>query len=151
MKKIIFTLVIGIFLAGTIFTGCQSQSQREEAAEVKLQNAEQDLESVHKDNAAQKVATAEEWELFKTETDLKIKKNEIRIAELKIKINKPGTTLDALYAKRIASLEQKNRDLQTRMANYKTSQSDWEVFKSEFNSDMDELGKAITDFTVDSK
>ncbi|MBK7408934.1 MAG: hypothetical protein IPJ40_13250 [Saprospirales bacterium] len=62
-----------------------------------------------------------------------------------------GTILDGLYAQRIETLEQKNRDLRTKMANYEQNQSDWESFKREFNHDMDELGQALKDFTVDNK
>jgi len=153
MKNIFFTLAIIMLLTGTIFTGCQSPAQKEESAEVKLQAAEAELETAHNESEAQKIATAEEWEVFKSEIDLKIKKNEIRIAELKIQINKPGTTFDALYQKRIESLEQKNKDLKIRMESYEKSQSqsDWGKFKREFNADMDELGQSLKDFTVDSK
>jgi DNA-directed RNA polymerase subunit N (RpoN/RPB10) len=34
---------------------------------------------------------------------------------------------------------------------YEKSQSDWEAFKREFNHDMEELGKALKDLTVDNK
>jgi hypothetical protein len=152
MNKTILTFALTTSLIlGAIFMGCNSPAQKEEAAETKLENAEQNLEAAQNDAAAQKVATAEEWKLFKRETDLKIKENEIRIEELKIKINKPGKVLDAIYVKRIESLEQKNKDLKTRMETYETRQSDWEVFKHEFNKDMDVLGQSLSDFTVDSK
>ena len=154
MKKTLLTLAIATALiTGTIFTGCKSPVQKEEAAKDKVQDAKQDLKEVRNDaNAeAQKVATAEEWKTFKSESEVKIKNNEIRIAELKVKMKKRGKTLDALYAKRIETLEQKNRDLRTRLDAYEKSESDWEVFKREFNHDMDELGQALTDFTVDNK
>lgn len=154
MKKSILTIVaVTAFLTGTIFTGCQSPAEKEASAEAKLQSAEIELEAAQKEATVQKAATAEEWELFKKETDLKIRKNEISIAELKIKINKPGTTFDELYKKRIDALEQKNKDLKIRMESYEKSksQSDWGKFKREFNADMNELGKALTDFTNDSK
>lgn len=151
MRTTIFNLIITMLMAGTIFTGCQSPAQKEEAAEAKLQNAEKNFEEAQNDAEAQKVATAAEWEIFKSETNLTIKKNEISIAQLKIKIKKPGKTLDALYAKRIDTLEQKNKELKTRMESYEKSQSDWEIFKREFNHDMDELGKALEDLTIDNK
>lgn len=151
MRTTIFNLIITMLMAGTIFTGCQSPAQKEEAAEAKLQNAEKNLEAAQNDAEAQKVATAAEWEIFKSETNLTIKKNEISIAQLKIKIKKPGKALDALYAKRIDTLEQKNKELKTRMESYEKSQSDWEIFKREFNHDMDELGKALEDLTIDNK
>ena len=94
---------------------------------------------------------AEEWKEFKNDSEIKIRNNEIRIAELKAKMNKPGTTLDPLYEKRIDTLEKKNRDLKARIADYEKSQSDWQTFKREFNHDMDELGQALKDFTVDNK
>jgi hypothetical protein len=62
----------------------------------------------------------------------------------------PGKTLDPLYEKKIEILEQQNKDLKKRIEDYETSQSDWEKFKSEFNHDMEELGKALKDFTVDN-
>jgi len=146
MKRIILTIAVTTFLAGTIFTGCNQATPKEEAAQENLQDAKQELKE------AQKEATAEEWIAFKTETDMKIQKNEIRIAELKVKIKKQGKAFDALYQKKVDQLEQKNSDLKSRMAEYeKTTHSNWESFKREFNHDMDELGQAFTDLTVDNK
>ena len=82
---------------------------------------------------------------------LKIKENEVRIAELKVKMKKPGKILDPLYEKKIEMLEQKNIDLKAKMEAYEKNQSDWESFKREFNHDMDELGSALKDLTVDNK
>jgi hypothetical protein len=153
LKKIISTLAIAMLIAGTIFTGCQSSAGKEEAAQAKVKDAKQDLKEVQNEaNAdAQKAATAEEWKAFKSESEAKIKDHEIRIAELKAKMKKPGKTFDALYEKRIDALEQKNRDLKIRMEAYEKSQSDWESFKREFNHDMDELVQALKDITVDNK
>jgi hypothetical protein len=151
MKKTMYTFTLAIFMAASMFSGCQSPVQKEQAAEEKLQDAEQNLEAVQSDATAQRVATAQEWKVFKSEVDLKIKKNEIRIAELKIKINKPGEVLDGLYEKRIEMLEQRNKELKSRIEKQENSHTDWDVFKQEFNKDLDELGQSLTDFTVDSK
>lgn len=138
--------VMTTFIAGTILTGCQTSDQKEQTAQDALDEAKADETA-----AAQKVASAEEWQTFKAESETKINDNEIRIAELKEKMKKSGKTMDALYAQRIDTLEQKNKDLRTRMANYEQNQSDWESFKREFNHDMDELGKAMKDLTVNNK
>ena len=154
MKKIILTLgVATAFLTGTILTGCQSSAQKEASARDNVQEAKQDLKDVRKDaNAeAQELANAEEWETFKSDAELTIKNNEIRIAELRVKLNKQGTMLDPMYEKKIATLEQQNKDLKKRIEDYEKNQSDWETFKREFNHDMDELGKALKDLTVDNK
>jgi len=154
MKRTIFILSVTIALmAGVIFTSCQSTAQKQDAAQAKVQEARQDLNAAKQDANAigQELATAEEWRIFKSESEVKIKDNEIRIGELKVKMSKPGETFDELYAKKIANLEQQNRDMRARLIAYENSQSNWETFKREFNHDMDELGKALKDLTVDNK
>jgi len=153
MKKMIFILAVTTLMAGTIFTGCKSSTQKQEAARDKVKDAKQDLNEAQKDAnaAAQVVATEEEWKIFKSESELKIKDNEIRIAELTVKMNKQGEIFDELYRKNNANLEQQNKDMKARLEAYEKSQTNWESFKREFNHDMDAIGKALKDLTVDNK
>jgi len=118
-----------------------------------VQDARQDLNAAQKEanEIGQELATAEEWATFKSESEVKIKENEIRITEITVKMKKPGEIFDELYEKRIADLEQQNKDLRARLIAYEKSQSNWESFKREFNHDMDELGQALKDLTVDNK
>jgi len=70
------------------------------------------------------VITAEEWKTFsKSDFELKIKSNEMRITELNIKIRKPAELFDAFYIKKIAALEEENRFLKSRLVAYEKSQS----------------------------
>ncbi len=142
-----------MFVASTFLTSCQSEAQKSETAQTKVQDAKADLKEAQTDAAvaAQKAATAEEWKVFKTDSEAKIKANEVRIAELKDKMKASGKTMDAVYAKNIDLLEQRNKDLKSRMDAYEKGQSDWESFKREFNHDMDELGVALRDLTVNNK
>lgn len=154
MKKTIFILVVtSAFIAGTIFTSCQSSTQKQEAAQRKVQDAREDLNSAKKEanEAVQIVATAEEWKTFKSESEQRINANEIRIAELKVKMNKPGEILDPIYSNKITTLEQQNKDLRAKLYAYEKSQTNWESFKREFNSDMDAIGEAFKNLTVDNK
>ena len=154
MKKTIFILAVTITLmAGTIFSSCQSSIQKQEAAQDKVQDARQDLNAAQKDAsaAAQVVATAEEWKTFKSESELKIRDNEIRITELNVKMKKPGEIFDEIYEKKITNLEQQNKEMRARLVAYEKSQSNWESFKREFNHDMDAIGQALKDLTVDNK
>ena len=144
MKKSIFTLAaMSLLMTGAIFTSCNSAAQKEENAT----NTEQ--QDVITDE--QVVATAEEWQEFKTDAEAKIKRNEIRIEELTVQMNKPGQVFDDLYKNRILELEQQNRDLQNRIDAYDKSHTDWQKFKREFNHDMDELGDALKNITVNNK
>ena len=154
MKGTIFILSVTITLiAGTIFTSCQSSVQKQEAAQVKVQDARQDLNAAQKDANAidQELATAEEWATFKRESDVKIRDNDVRITELNVKMKKPGQTLDEVYSKKIANLEILNKEMRTRLTAYEKSQTNWESFKREFNHDMDGMGKALKDLTVNNK
>lgn len=154
MKKTTITLfATAMLVAGSVFTSCKSPAQKEDAAQTKVEDAQKDLnEAQNEANAeSQKVATAEEWAAFKIEADAKIKSNDAKIAELTIKMNKPGEILDPIYKKRIQMLEQQNKDLKNRLFVYEKNNSDWEKFKREFNHDMDELGQALKDITVNNK
>lgn len=154
MKSLIINFVVAlVILAHAMFTGCQSSASKMDSANDKVEEAREDLKDAQQDAHAEavKLATAEEWTAFKTESDVKIKDNQIRIDELKVKMKKPGQTFDEMYAKSIENLEQKNRDLKTRIGAYETNQSDWESFKREFNHDMDEVGQALRDLTVNNK
>jgi len=145
--------MVTVFLTGSVLTGCQSSAKKEASARDNLQEAKQDLKEVQKDadEEAQKLANAEEWKTFKSDAEVTIRNNEIRIADLRVKMAKQGTVLDPMYEKKIEALEQQNKDLRKRIEDYEKSQSDWETFKREFNHDMDELGKALKDITVDNK
>ena len=141
------------FMAAFLLTSCRSPEQKEDAAKQNVNEANQDLQETQQENnlEAKQVASAEEWKEFKMETEAKISKNEERIAELKVKMNKPGKTFDKLYADRIDTLEKRNSEMRSRLDIYEKEQSDWASFKREFNHDMDELGRAIYDLTVDNK
>ncbi|MCB9299558.1 MAG: hypothetical protein H6566_02855 [Lewinellaceae bacterium] len=148
MKKIIFILVVATtFIAGIAITGCQSSTQKEEEG-TGMMNDNDTQEGM---NPMHEMNNTEEWEVFKSESEAKIKDIEIRIAELKVQMDKKGTALDEIYAKRIDTLEQKVKDLKKKMENFDNGQSDWESFKREFNHDMDELGQAFKDLTVNNE
>ena len=154
MRKSIFILAVATtFMAGNVFTGCQTAAQKQEKANAQVVIAENKLD-VAQNNAniaEQKVATAEQFKTFKLETELKIKNNEVRIAELKLKIKGKGSAIDEVYANKIDSFELRNHNMQLRIDTYEKKHSDWETFKRELNHDMDELGKALKDITVKNK
>ncbi|MBE0664098.1 MAG: hypothetical protein IH597_16705 [Bacteroidales bacterium] len=154
MKKSIFILAVTTsLLAGGIFTSCQSNEQKVEDAKDKVQDARQDLIEAQTDayDAETAKINSEDWIAFKNETDNNVKNNELRIAELKVQLNEPGMVYDPIYKDRIEVLEQKNIDLKNRLIAYENSQSDWGVFRSEYNRDMDELMKDLREFSFSNK
>ncbi len=150
MKKRIWVLAIVSIVAAPIINGCQTQSEKVENAQVRVQNADSNLKEVQKDSLthAQKATSVEEWKIFRNESQAKIRNNEIRIEALKTKINNNGGYANYTDRERIDSLEIKNKELVTRMDNYTNGKSDWETFKLEFDRDLDGLGESLQKFTV---
>jgi hypothetical protein len=144
LKNLFFTIVI-LFSGGTLLVGCMSAEQKKEAANAQVVVATENLNKVqaNADVVAKKVATEDQLKTFRLESDLKIKNNDVRIAELKLKMNKSGTALNEVYAKRIYSLEFRNTNLKKRMSDYVQTHSDWEKFKRDFNRDLDDLGTKL--------
>jgi len=153
MKKIFFTLAITTFMAGTLLVGCQDTSKKEEAAKDNVEEARDNLDDAKEElSDARAAATEKEWNDFKESTDSTIKQNEIRIAEMKTNMKKTGKSIDEMYAKQIEALELKNKNIKLKVQEYKNdTNSDWQSFKEEYNRDMDELGTAMKNLTVDNK
>ena len=141
--------LIGLLFALALLSGCMSNDQKKEDAQNKTQTALENLNTAqnNENKLAQKVASEEELKTFKLESELKIKNNEVSIAKLKLKMNKPGSALDEVYARRIDSLQLKNQNLKTRIGNYEKTHTDWGKFKSDFNRDLNQLGKTLNSLT----
>ncbi|MFV8441935.1 hypothetical protein [Flavobacterium sp. LB2P44] len=153
MKKTILSLTIMTFIAGSVLLGCQNSSKKEEAAKDNVEEARDNLDDAKEElSDARAAATEEEWKAFKESTKATITQNEIRIAEMKSKMKKTGKSIDEMYAKKIEELEQRNKDIKLKVETYKNeTNSDWQSFKEEYNRDMNELGDAIKNLTVDNK
>jgi len=153
MRKKILALAAIIFMSITIATSYgqepdkKSEKARENLKEEKsdVVDAKQDLKEAQKDSVS-------DYQSFKKESELKIKENEKSIADLKIKNSKTNAKNNDAYQKKVGELEQKNAQLKGNLAAYKDQDPNkWKTFKTEFNHDMDELGKAIKDFAVNNK
>jgi len=154
MKGIINSLVLTFGLAtGIAITSCNSPSKKMEKAREDVQEDQRDLNESKAELQEQKVATEEEWNVFKKEQEVKIKENELRIAELRAKIAKPGTghKSDSTSHNKIVNLEQRNNLLKEKIKAYESNHTDWKSFKREYNHDVDELGNAVKDLTIDNK
>lgn len=142
MKKPILTVALAVFfIPGILLTGCKSSSQKAEDAKENVQDAREDLTDAKQDanTAVVKAANEQEWKAFKIDADAKIKKNDLRIAELKTKLKNTGTETDKAAKQRIDALETRNAEFTNRVNDYEKNQTDWESFKREFNQSMNEL------------
>ncbi len=144
MKKNLLILTLPLLMCGFLLTACQSDSQKDQAA--------QDKQLQQTNDSLKQVVSADEWKMFRINAQTKIDNNEIRIAQLKEEIKKSGSrNLNEQYEKKIDQLEEQNKALKARIDGYDKRESTWESFKREFNHDMDGLVQSLKDFTVDNK
>ena len=145
MKNSISILAITLLMSGSIFTSCKSAAQKESDARQNVDSAKENVTDANQNLKNQQQINEADWKVFKAESEAKIVANEQQIEEIKVKMNKPGSTFDGIYRTRIEKLEASNVDLKNRINNYDGNQTGWDIFKKDFNRDMDELGKNIKD------
>jgi hypothetical protein len=142
MKKNAITLSAVLFIASSSLTNCNTSNTKVEDAKKDVIEAEKDLDIANE-------VYQNEIENYRKETLTKISDNDKIIADYKLKIKDEKKDVKLANEKKIAELEQKNIELKQKMNDYKANgKENWEIFKKEFNHDMDELGKAFKDLTV---
>ena len=150
MKTKILIFIAALFLSGTLMSSCKSKSSSE-----KVKNAEENLQDAEMQVSEAQIklnkALSDSIQLFKAESYRVISANEKSIAAFKQRIEKGNKANKANYEKAVLELEQKNSALKTKLETFNDKETDkWQAFKSEFKNDMKNLGKAISDLTVDN-
>jgi hypothetical protein len=137
MKNKLFAFAVIGCIAGIFIASCNKTSEQ------KIEGAKQELKEAKADYAA-------EWQKFKTESVAQIKINEDKIDAYKEKMEKAGLKAKANYKKGVAELKEKNNALKEKLEDYKDEgENKWKEFKTNFNHDMDAVGKTITDLFKD--
>jgi len=148
-KSIMFTATMSSLLFVAL-SGCESNNQKTQEAKENVSKATDELAKaqLNAEMDSMRMVNVAEWELFKNETDGKIQANEIRIAYLRKSLKQSKQTATKEMNVKISELEEKNKELKSRLVTYDQVQGDWIEFKREFSKDMDQLGSALTNFTV---
>ncbi len=123
---------------------CKSPAEKVEKAEEEVTEANQNLEKANEEYL-------NDVEAYRLQTADKIAANEKNIIEFNARIEAKKKDANADYKKKVAELDKKNNDMKKKMADYKASgKENWENFKTEFNHDMDALGQAFKDLSVNN-
>ena len=150
MKKLVLSLAVVAFLAGTISTSFgqvpdkQSVKARENLKEEKkdVVVAKQDLKIAQKDSVS-------EYQKLTKESEIKFKSNEKSIADLRAAITKNNSKEQATDQKKVSIMEDKNNSLKKELADYKVlGETQFTAFKTEYNRDQDQLAKELKDFKI---
>lgn len=140
MKKSI--IISAIFTLAIIAGACSSPTEKVEDAKTDVVEANKELDEANSEYMA-------DMAKYKTETAEKIAANEVIIKDFNARIASQKKDAQVEYKQKVAALEQKNTDMKMKMDDYKLDgKENWEKFKTEFNHDMDELGKAFKDLTI---
>ena len=150
MKKLVLSLAVVAFMAGTLSTSFgqvpdkQSVKARENLKEEKkdVVVAKQDLKVAQKDSIS-------EYQKLTKESEIKFKSNEKSISDLRAAITKNNSKEQATDQKKVSILEDKNNNLKKELAEYKVlGQTQFTAFKTEYNRDQDQLAKELKDFKI---
>ena len=142
MKNPILVMALSVLITVAITTSCSSPTEKLNAAQKDVTDANLALDQANKEFVADVEKTRED-------AASTISENEKSIAEFNERILNKKADLKAEYKKKIDELEQKNTDLKRKIDEYNAeTKEEWAEFKAEFFHDLDELKKALSDFNV---
>lgn len=152
MKKSMFMLTIPALLSASLFfTSCSTSADKVEDAKEDVTGAKSDLQDAREDLQDANQEYLADVESYRRETAAKIEANNQSLIAFNTQIKNESMEARADYRRQLDELERKNDNMRSRMDDYKVNgQSNWESFKKEYNRDMDALGVAFKNLTVDN-
>jgi len=149
MKKSILSVALIAFMAGTISVSYGVNRDQnalpgsEYTHQVNRDYSKQDFRD-------QQRKSTFEFQSFKKESQSRIRENEKRISNFKVKVSRLQSRDRALYRKDLRVLEQKNDLLKRRLSNFRVKQQDrMDTFKNQFNRDLNKVSEELRDFKFD--
>lgn len=144
MKKSIFLLGTSALLTTAILSSCNSEAKESGESSVNVDKAKQDLDKAQMNYNKQ-------IEAFKKESEAQISANKKIISDLKDNSKTMKSKAKMMYENTLDSLEKRNEIMNERIEEYEEEGSEkWEAFKLEFKHDINEIGIAIKDLTVNN-
>ena len=144
IKTILTTSIIGLFM-----TSCNNSPT---AKEEDVQEATQDLIDAEADLEQAEYDSISDFNTFKESIQLKLVENQKVIDDLKLKITSKGKVERDIDEVEINKLEKRNTDLRLKIENYEQGpEQKWELFKVDFNNELDNLGQSISDMADRNK
>lgn len=142
MKTPIIKSITLLTVTSLVLLSCNNSPK---AKEQDLNNAMEEVVDAKEDLVESTTDSIYDFKKFKESIEKKLIENEKVIADLKARNNSKDKAVQAAYAKELKNLELKNEMLVSKIDNYKQGPAQkWELFKVDFNRDLDELGKSIS-------
>ena len=142
MKTPILKSIVMVTVTSLAVMSCNNSPK---AKEQELENAMEEV-VVAKDELDESTTDSiYDFKKFKESIELKLIENEKVIADLKARNNSSDKATKASFEKELRKLEIRNEQLVAKIDNYKQGPAQkWELFKVDFNRDLDDLGKSIS-------
>ncbi|NDP22327.1 MAG: hypothetical protein GZ091_14785 [Paludibacter sp.] len=149
MSNNILKITVLACMVATGTTSCNNTPKQKaievEAAKENLIEAQENVIKATGDMEQARIDSTNEYANYKRESDILLKRNELKIAQLKAKVISDRKELRLEYENKLNILEQKNTQLKVDMLDYKgVNKTEWEKFKLKFNQDMDALKLSIS-------
>ncbi len=142
MKTPILKLVILAAIVGMVYISCNNSPK---AKEENLKEAKDEVVDAKADLAKTTLDSINDFNKYKESMEKKLVENEKLIADLKSKNTSKDKSTQALYVNQLDKLEMRNGELKHKIEAYKQGpEQKWELYKVDFNKDMDDLGKSIS-------
>ena len=144
IKTILTTSIIGLFM-----TSCNNSPT---AKENDLEQAKEDVITAEDELLEATNDSISDFNTFKESIQLKLVENQKVIDDLKQKITSKGKVERDIDEVEINKLEKRNTDLRLKIENYEQGPAQkWELFKVDFNNELDNLGQSISDMANRNK
>lgn len=144
IKTILTTSIIGLFMTSCNNSPTAKEEDVKEATQ-DLIDAEADLDQAESDSIS-------DFNTFKESIQLKLVENQKVIDDLKLKITSKGKVERDIDEVEINKLEKRNTDLRLKIENYEQGpEQKWALFKVDFNNELDDLGKSISEMADRNK
>jgi len=137
MKSLLLATMVSIAVVS-----CNNSPKEKEKD---LNEAKDEVVDAKADLAESTLDSISNFNKYKESIVKKLTENKRVIVELKSKNNSKDKSKKELYIKQLNKLELKNEELKSKLENYRQGpEQKWELFKVDFNKDVDDLGKSIS-------
>lgn len=138
-KKTILILITASLVTVVLLTGCDNPKQKVGNAQSAVIESNKDLKQANRELIS-------DIDQYRREATEKIAANDSTITAFKSNIANETGDAKAASEKQLAILEQKNRDMKKKLADYKgEGKEQWETFKTKFSHDLDSLSNVFKD------
>ncbi len=139
-RKLLTALAVVAFT--TIMVSCNNST---ESKAEKLEDAKEDVIEARKDLNEARLDSANEYAKYRSDVQQRLQANEELIAATKVQMKANRKAFDANAENALMELELQNAKLKKTLNEYKEgTYSSWEIFKMNFNTEVDNLGKSIS-------